>query len=161
MVQGCASLINWQTWTADMSGYQYAKVSCSRARESTRARPLSWPELKDFTCRTRTKKKVYFVQPAMPTKTLKTNPVCARRVILLVYSLSLHRHSYIGFILAFASSIHNKQTIIKGSLGFSIYNKQQLWLTLQPWGLLYLLTCHLDHLYVCHTSFVGDPLFHL
>jgi hypothetical protein len=26
----------------------------------------------------------------------------------LVYSLSLHRHSYIGFILAFASSIHNK-----------------------------------------------------
>jgi hypothetical protein len=27
----------------------------------------------------------------------------------LVYSLSLHRHSYIGFILAFASSIHNKQ----------------------------------------------------
>jgi hypothetical protein len=36
--------------------------------------------------------------------------VCARRVILLVYSLSLHRRSYIGFILAFASSIHNKQT---------------------------------------------------
>jgi hypothetical protein len=28
------------------------------------------------------------------------------RVSLLVYSLSLHRHSYIGFILAFASSIH-------------------------------------------------------
>ncbi len=38
-----------------------------------------------------------------------TNPVCVRRVILLVYSLSLHRHSYIGFILTFASSIHNKQ----------------------------------------------------
>ncbi len=38
-----------------------------------------------------------------------TNPVCARRVNLLVYSLSLHRHSYIGFILPFASSIHNKQ----------------------------------------------------
>ncbi len=37
-----------------------------------------------------------------------TNPVCERRVNLLVYSLSLHRHSYIGFILAFASSIHNK-----------------------------------------------------
>jgi hypothetical protein len=35
--------------------------------------------------------------------------VCERRVNLLVYSLSLHRHSYIGFILAFASSIHNKQ----------------------------------------------------
>ncbi len=31
------------------------------------------------------------------------------RVNLLVYSLSLHRHSSIGFILAFASSIHNKQ----------------------------------------------------
>ncbi len=38
-----------------------------------------------------------------------TNPVCERRVNLLVYSLSLHRHSYIGFILVFASSIHNKQ----------------------------------------------------
>jgi hypothetical protein len=37
-----------------------------------------------------------------------TNPVCERRVDLLVCSLSLHRHSYIGFILAFASSIHNK-----------------------------------------------------
>ncbi len=35
--------------------------------------------------------------------------MCERRVNLLVYSLSLHRHSYIGFILAFASSIHNKQ----------------------------------------------------
>jgi hypothetical protein len=31
------------------------------------------------------------------------------RVNLLVYSLSLHRHSYIGFILPFDSSIHNKQ----------------------------------------------------
>ncbi len=39
-----------------------------------------------------------------------TNTVCERRVNLLVYSLSLHRHSYIGFILAFASSIHNKQS---------------------------------------------------
>jgi hypothetical protein len=29
-------------------------------------------------------------------------------VPVLVYSFSLHRHSYIGFILAFASSIHNK-----------------------------------------------------
>ncbi len=36
--------------------------------------------------------------------------VIERRVNLLVYSLSLHRHSYIGFILAVASSIHNKQT---------------------------------------------------
>jgi hypothetical protein len=35
---------------------------------------------------------------------------CERRVNLLVYSLSLHRYSYVGFILAFASSIHNKQT---------------------------------------------------
>jgi hypothetical protein len=41
-----------------------------------------------------------------------TNPVCERRVNLLVCSLSLHRHSYIGFILDFASSIHNKQTSI-------------------------------------------------
>ncbi len=39
----------------------------------------------------------------------RTTPVCARRVILLVYSLSLHRHSYIGFILAFVSSIHNNK----------------------------------------------------
>jgi hypothetical protein len=39
-----------------------------------------------------------------------TNPVCERRVDLLVCSLPLHRHSYIGFILAFTSSIHNKQT---------------------------------------------------
>jgi hypothetical protein len=38
-----------------------------------------------------------------------TNPVCERRVDLLVYSLPVHRHSYIGFILAFASSFHNKQ----------------------------------------------------
>jgi hypothetical protein len=38
-----------------------------------------------------------------------TNPVCERRVDLLVCSLPLHRHSYVGFILAFASSIHNKQ----------------------------------------------------
>jgi hypothetical protein len=35
--------------------------------------------------------------------------VCERRVDLLVCSLPLHRHSYIGFILAFASSFHNKQ----------------------------------------------------
>jgi hypothetical protein len=50
------------------------------------------------------------------------NPVCERRVNLLVYSLSFHRHSYIGFILAFASSIHNKQTKIPKS---SIHNKLQ------------------------------------
>jgi hypothetical protein len=41
--------------------------------------------------------------------TSTTNPVCERRVNLLVCSLQLHRHSYIGFILAFTSSIHNKQ----------------------------------------------------
>jgi hypothetical protein len=35
--------------------------------------------------------------------------VCERRVDLLVCSLPLHRHSYIGFILSFASSFHNKQ----------------------------------------------------
>ncbi len=40
---------------------------------------------------------------------LNKTPVCERRVNLLVYSLSLHRHSSIGFILAFVSSIHNKQ----------------------------------------------------
>jgi hypothetical protein len=38
--------------------------------------------------------------------------VCERRVNLLVFSLSLHRHSYISFILAFDSSIRNKQTIL-------------------------------------------------
>ncbi len=43
------------------------------------------------------------------TTHMPLNPVCERRVNLLVYSLSLHRHSYIGFILAFASSIHNEQ----------------------------------------------------
>ncbi len=57
-----------------------------------------------------------------------TNPLCARRVNLFVYSLSLHRHSYIGFILAFASSIHNKQHA-HGTLAFSIYNKQKNWTT--------------------------------
>jgi hypothetical protein len=30
-----------------------------------------------------------------------TNPVCSRRVNLLVCSLPLHRHSYIGFIFSF------------------------------------------------------------
>ncbi len=35
--------------------------------------------------------------------------MCESRVNLLVCSLPLHRHSYIGFILTFASSIHNKQ----------------------------------------------------
>jgi hypothetical protein len=35
--------------------------------------------------------------------------VCERHVNLLVYSLSLHRHSYIGFILTFASSFHNNK----------------------------------------------------
>jgi hypothetical protein len=54
-------------------------------------------------------------------------------VNLLVYSLSLHRHSYIGFILDFASSIHNKQTRIK-TLYFIILPlstqlpSQELWL---------------------------------
>jgi hypothetical protein len=32
---------------------------------------------------------------------LTTNPVCVRRVNLLVCSLPLHRHSYIGFIFRF------------------------------------------------------------
>ncbi len=34
---------------------------------------------------------------------------CVRHVNLLVYSLSLHRHSSIGYILVFTSSNHNKQ----------------------------------------------------
>ena len=37
--------------------------------------------------------------------------MCVRLVNLLLCSLPLHRHSYIGFILAFASSIQNKQTM--------------------------------------------------
>ena len=41
--------------------------------------------------------------------------MCERRVNLFVYSLSLHGHSYIGFILAFASSIHNKQQVLLGT----------------------------------------------
>jgi hypothetical protein len=48
--------------------------------------------------------------------------VCERRVDLLVCSLPLHRHSYIGFILTFASSFHNKQQ--KGAV-VSFHNKQQ------------------------------------
>jgi hypothetical protein len=47
--------------------------------------------------------------------------VCERRVNLLVYSLSLHRYSYVGFILDFTSSIHNKQTMIH-----NIHNKLDL-----------------------------------
>jgi hypothetical protein len=31
-------------------------------------------------------------------------------LIILVCSLPLHRHSHIGFILTFVSSIHNKQS---------------------------------------------------
>ncbi len=38
--------------------------------------------------------------------------MCVRRVNLLVCSLPLHRHSYIGFMLAFALSIHNKQQVL-------------------------------------------------
>jgi hypothetical protein len=52
-----------------------------------------------------------------------TNPVCERRVNLLVYSLSLHRHSYIGFILAFASSFHNKHRILSLTFDLLIHNK--------------------------------------
>ncbi len=43
--------------------------------------------------------------------------MCARSVNLFVYSLSLHRHSYIGFILAFASSIHNNKQTNAGTNG--------------------------------------------
>jgi hypothetical protein len=52
--------------------------------------------------------------------------VCERRVDLLVCSLPLHRHSYIGFILDFASSIHNKQLLIYRFYTSSIHNKQHL-----------------------------------
>ncbi len=34
-----------------------------------------------------------------------TNPVCARRINLLVCSLPLHRHSYIGFIFIFPEKV--------------------------------------------------------
>ena len=53
--------------------------------------------------------------------------MCERRVDLLVYSLPLHRHSYIGFILAFASSIHNKQT--NKSLRHMYYIRRAAFLT--------------------------------
>jgi hypothetical protein len=49
-----------------------------------------------------------------------TNPVFARRVNLLVCSLPLHRHSYIGFILDFASSIHNKQRVYEERTSLSL-----------------------------------------
>jgi hypothetical protein len=77
--------------------------------------PMSWAidippqeSIAEESCRPRVhaegrKKKIKFVRGALIT-------VCERRVNLLVYSLSLHRHSYISFILAFASSIRNKQT---------------------------------------------------
>ncbi len=67
-----------------------------------------------------------------------TNTVCDRRVNLLVYSLSLHRHSYIGFKLAFASSIHNKQTsVLAGSGGMIVLWLNRVYLEtreLNPWG---------------------------
>ncbi len=47
--------------------------------------------------------------------------LCERHVNLLVYSLSLHRHSYIGFILDFASSIHNKQQLASSSTINPVY----------------------------------------
>jgi len=48
---------------------------------------------------------------------------------LLVCSLPLHRHSYIGFILDFASSFHNKQPktlCLSSAFALSIHNKH-LW----------------------------------
>jgi hypothetical protein len=47
-----------------------------------------------------------------------TDPVCARRVNLLVCSLPLHRHSYIGFLIDFTSSIHNNKL---PDLMFTVY----------------------------------------
>ncbi len=58
------------------------------------------------------KKKIFRTIPSQTfssTFSSTTNPVCERRVDLLVCSLPLHQHSCVGFILAFASSIHNKQ----------------------------------------------------
>jgi hypothetical protein len=55
------------------------------------------------------KKQLFFFPPFFSEGKKEPNPVCEWRVNLLVYSLSLHRHSSIGFILAFASLIHNKQ----------------------------------------------------
>jgi hypothetical protein len=49
--------------------------------------------------------------------------VCERRINLLVCSLSLHRHSCTGFILAFASSIHNKQKKKKYTLSLNTTQK--------------------------------------
>jgi hypothetical protein len=47
----------------------------------------------------------------LPVPRPTVGPVCERYVDLLVCSLPLHRHSYIGFILSFVSSIHNKQQV--------------------------------------------------
>jgi hypothetical protein len=58
-------------------------------------------------------------------KKKKQGEVCERRVDLLVCSLPLHRHSYIGFILAFASSIHNKQRVCSAS-DFVLVSRLQL-----------------------------------
>ncbi len=49
--------------------------------------------------------------------------MCERRVNLIVYSLSLHRHSYVGFILDFASSIHNKQTHVDCKIADALLKK--------------------------------------
>jgi hypothetical protein len=59
--------------------------------------------------RKKNEKKYFSRLPRFRSSSSTTNPVCERRVDLLVCSLPLHRHSYIGFILAFASSFHNKQ----------------------------------------------------
>jgi hypothetical protein len=61
------------------------------------------------------------------TQEFATNPVCERRVDLLVCSLPLHRHSYIGFILAFASSIHNKQQVRETLLRAHVWLLDSIW----------------------------------
>jgi hypothetical protein len=75
--------------------------ACLRKRYLLKTQKLLSPSVYEIVLVIQKKEKRGSVQSA----------VCERRVDLLVCSLPLHRHSYIGFILAFASSIHNKQTI--------------------------------------------------
>jgi hypothetical protein len=77
-----------------------------------------------------------------------TNPVCEGRVNLLVCSLPLHRHSYIGFILTFVSSIHNKlEPLLKNSK----YGKSRPCVRKDPLG---------DNtVYLSDNTFVEDILY--
>jgi hypothetical protein len=74
-------------------------------RDPFHSSPISPSSIHCDTVSTESQKKKPHRSCSLPSKM----SVCARRVDLLVCSLPLHRHSYIGFILAFASSFHNKQ----------------------------------------------------